>query len=86
MLVHKIEICIKSILDKKLQKAAIVRGSRALLAGAWQHFFRLYLDVTCVISWVVAFAAGCHSKLASPFSVNAGVILNKSIIIWDKYI
>ena len=34
MLVHKIEICIKSILDKKLQKAAIVRGSRALLAGA----------------------------------------------------
>ena len=45
-------------------------------------FFETVSDVTCVISWVVAFSAGRHSKLASPFTNDvAGVILNNFIIM-----
>ena len=40
----------------------------------------LYLDVTCVISWVVAFAAGRHSKLASPFSVATAQQLHRRCV------
>ena len=56
------------------------------VGGCLTVYFLAVSDVTCVISWVVAFSAGCHSKLASPFTNDAGVILNNFIIIGDNYI
>ena len=62
-------------------------SAMTLLAGVWRYIYFLAVsDVTCVISWVVAFSAGRHSKLASPFTNDAGVILNNFIIIGDNYI